>query len=160
MKPIALAGDIKKAFLQVRIRSEDRDALRFHWVKDIQTEEVEVLRFSRALFGLTQSPFLLGSTIKQHLLAYGEKYQPVIEEIRRSLYIADIISGGCSSEEVSELKSTAVEVFNDAGFELHKRHSKEKQLESHQREEQDSEQSFAKQQLGVKSTETKLLGFH
>lgn len=29
---VALAGDIKKAFLQVHIRSEDRDALRFHWL--------------------------------------------------------------------------------------------------------------------------------
>ena len=51
MKPIALAGDIKKAFLQVRIRPEDRNALRFHWVKDIHTEKREVFRFSRALFG-------------------------------------------------------------------------------------------------------------
>ena len=128
MKPIALAGDIKKAFLQVRIRPENRDALRFHWVQDIQTEEVEVLRFSRALFGLTQSPFLLGSTIEQHLLAYGDKYQTAIEEIRRSLYVDVIISGGCSSEEVRGLKATAVEVFKDAGFELHKWHSNENQF--------------------------------
>ena len=29
---VAIAGDIQKAFLQVRIRAEDRDALRFHWI--------------------------------------------------------------------------------------------------------------------------------
>ena len=29
---VALAGDIRKAFLQVRIREQDRDALRFHWL--------------------------------------------------------------------------------------------------------------------------------
>ena len=34
LKPVALTADIKKAFLQVRIRPEDRDALRFHWIKD------------------------------------------------------------------------------------------------------------------------------
>ena len=100
MKPIALAGDIKKAFLQVRIRTEDRNALRFHWVKDIHTEEREVFRFSRALFGLTQSPFILGGTIEQHLSGYCDKYHRWIEEIRRSLYIDDIISGGCTSDEV------------------------------------------------------------
>ena len=59
LKPIALAGDLKQAFLQVRIRMEDRDALRFHWLKNKVKSEVEVLRFTRALFGLVQSPFLL-----------------------------------------------------------------------------------------------------
>eukprot|EP00795_Rhopilema_esculentum_P014827 gene14827-5944_t len=107
---MAHRGDIKKAFLQKGLRPEERDALRFLW--DIQTEEV---------FGLTQSPFLLG---------------------------------------VKKLKDTAVEVFKDAGFELHKWHSNEKQFENDQREEQDFEQSYAKQQLGVKNTETKLLGLH
>ena len=68
LKPIALAGDLKKAFLQVRIREEDCDTLRFHWIKDLQEEKVEVLRFTRALFGLTQSLFLLGGKLEQHLL--------------------------------------------------------------------------------------------
>ena len=31
--PVALAGDIRKAFLQVRIHAQDRDALRFHWLE-------------------------------------------------------------------------------------------------------------------------------
>ena len=30
--PVAFAGDIHKAFLQVRIHVQDRDALRFHWL--------------------------------------------------------------------------------------------------------------------------------
>ena len=29
--PVAVVGDLKKAFLQVRIREADRDALRFRW---------------------------------------------------------------------------------------------------------------------------------
>ena len=33
-KAVALAGDLKQAFLQIRIREEDRDSLRFHWIKD------------------------------------------------------------------------------------------------------------------------------
>jgi hypothetical protein len=57
--PVALTGDLQKAFLQVRIRENDRDALRFHWRKD-QQSELETLTFTRALFGLVSSPFLLG----------------------------------------------------------------------------------------------------
>ena len=80
LKPIALAGDLKQAFLQVRIRMEDRDALQFHWLKNKATSEVEVLRFTCALFGLVQSPFLLGGTLQQHLESQREKYPKEVEE--------------------------------------------------------------------------------
>jgi hypothetical protein len=89
-----MSADVKQAFLQVRIRPEDRDSLRFHWIKDKETLTIEVLRFTRALFGLVQSPFLLGATIQQHLKVIREKYPLEVEEIRRSLYVDDIISGG------------------------------------------------------------------
>ena len=61
-KPVALWGDLKQVFLQVRILEADPDALRFHWIKDKDPSQTEVLR----LFGLIQSPFLLGGTLKQH----------------------------------------------------------------------------------------------
>lgn len=48
--PVALVGDLKKAFLQVRIREADRDALRFHW-RQGKHSNIETLRFTRALFG-------------------------------------------------------------------------------------------------------------
>lgn len=63
---VAIAGDIQKAFLQVYIRAEDRDALRFHWITREHPEQVCTLRFTRALFGLGPSPFLLG-VIQHHL---------------------------------------------------------------------------------------------
>ena len=33
-KAVALAGDLKQAFLQIWIREEDRNSLHFHWIKD------------------------------------------------------------------------------------------------------------------------------
>ncbi len=76
--PIALAGALKKASLQVKIREEDGNVLKSHWIKDLQTQEVEVLRFTRALFGLLQSTFLLGATIEQHLNKFQEIYPEIV----------------------------------------------------------------------------------
>ena len=51
---VAIAGDIKKAFLQVQVRKEDRDALRFHWVNMKNPKEILVL-------GFTVTPLVRGS---------------------------------------------------------------------------------------------------
>ena len=148
--PVAIAGDIKQAFLQVRIREEDRDALRFHWLKDLTTETVETLRFTRALFGLTSSPFLLGGVIQHLLESCRSTYPVIVEELRRSLYVDDLISGGPTIEKAQELKSTAIEIFAQGTFELHKWHSNDPQLDSPDpRPVVGDEETYAKEQLGI-----------
>lgn len=90
-KPVALCGDLKQAFLQVRIQEADRDALRFHWIQYKDPSQIEVLRFTRAFFGLIQSPFLLGGTLKQHLDSLKAKYPEEVEEIMKSLSLVELI---------------------------------------------------------------------
>ena len=65
-RPILLCGDIEKAFLQIRIRESERDVLRFHWVKSSDPSVIEINRFTHLVFGLTQSPFILEGTLKEH----------------------------------------------------------------------------------------------
>ena len=45
--PILLTGDIEKGFLQVRIKEEERDSLRYFW-QSPGCDEVSVYRFTRA----------------------------------------------------------------------------------------------------------------
>ena len=54
--------------------SEHRDFLRFIWFDDVFKSHPELisLRFTRVLFGLTCSPFLLNRTVKSHLLKYTQ----------------------------------------------------------------------------------------
>ena len=157
--PVALTGDLKQAFLQVRIREEDRDVMRFHWFKDLKTKEVVTLRFTRALFGLSPSPFLLGGVIQQHLEKHVEQHPEIVKEINKSLYVDDLVSGGETIEKAQQLKETASEIFNDATFQLHKWHSNVPALEDAQTHLPSSTaETFAKQQLGVKSGQSALLG--
>ena len=69
MVRIALIGDIEKAFLMVGIAEEDRASLRYLWVKDPNTEPVELVKlcFTRVVFGVTSSPFPLNATINTHI---------------------------------------------------------------------------------------------
>ena len=91
--PVLLTGDLEKAFLQVRIKESERDALRFH-SRGPENYETSVYRFTRALFGLTCSPFLLGGVIKEHLKSWEAKYPNLVDEIRKGLYVDDLMTGG------------------------------------------------------------------
>ena len=166
--PVLLSGDLQKAFLQVHIRAEERDALRFHW-KPRGQSEIETLRFTRALFGLTCSPFLLRGVLEQHLDTWEAREPELVKLIRKSLYVDDLISDSATVQEAHELKQGAIQIFKDATFALHKWNSNAPELEqsgpSSPREEpskvsdlSSDESTFAKQQFGTKSAETKPLG--
>ena len=135
--------------------------MRFHWYKDLKTKEIEALRFTRALYGLVPSPFLLGGVLQEHLGLCQERFPAKVEEILRILYVDDLITGGPTVREMQHLKESTRTIFSEAKFELQKWHSNVPALETDTlQEERSSEQesSSAKQQLGAKPGETKLLG--
>ena len=102
---IALAGDIEKAFLMVSVKPEDRNCLRFLWVRDIadDTPEVIALKFTRVVFGLRASPFLLNATINHHM----EMYRPVdpefVDKFLASIYVDDVSFGAESLDSTYQL---------------------------------------------------------
>ena len=156
--PVALCGDMKKAFLQVHVREKDRDVLRFHWIKNQDQNQIVTYRFTRSIWGLNQSPFILGGTVEEHLTLYENIHPEVVSEIRNSLYVDDMISGGFNETEVRTLKQLAIKIFAEAKFTLHKWHSNISSLESDINCDNEQSQTYAKSQLGVKQNETKILG--
>ena len=158
-RAVAVVGDIKQAFLQVRIQEGDRDAMRFHWLNDLYTRKVEVLRFTRALFGLAPSPFRLAEVIREHQQKYRESRPDVVSEIEKSLYVDELISGADTTPQAQQLKQSAIQILGDAKFTLHKWHSNVPALEVESGAETSIEReelSFAKQQLVANSREIKL----
>ena len=107
---------------------------------------------------LTVSPFLLRGVIHQHLETLHPEHHAVVDEIRKSLYVDDLVSGAITTEKAMELKGITTKIFKDATFRLHKWQSNAKELEtsSYTKEE---EETYAKQQLGAPTKEKgKLLG--
>lgn len=155
--PVLLMGDLKKAFLQVHIKKEERDSLRFHW-KPPNSSKTSILQFTRALFGMTCSPFLLGGVINQHLDTWEIQHPEPIKEIRDGLYVDDLMTGGETVQLTAEKKVTTTKVFKDASFTIHKWHSNAPELEADSGSPWE-ELTYAKQQLGgAKPSEGKLLG--
>lgn len=94
LRPILLCGDIEKTFLQIRIRESERNLLRFHWAKNQEPSVIEINRFTRILFGLTQFLFILEGALKEHFDNYKYEYQNVIETIKNDMYFDDLAPKG------------------------------------------------------------------
>ena len=111
--PVLITGDLQQAFRQVLIKREERDELRFHW-KTSEHSEVEVLRFTRALFGLMPSPFLLGGVIDCHLETWESCMPHLVAELRKSMYVDDLIKRKPTVPEAKKMKEGAIRIFKDA----------------------------------------------
>ena len=82
----------------------------------------------------------------------------LVEEIERSMYVDDLISGGETTKQALEIKMTATAIFGVATFKLHKWHSNNQNLEVETATSDEESQRYAKQQLGIRKGESKLLG--
>ena len=166
---VVLIGDIRKAFLQIEIDVEDRNSLRFLWVKDILAKqpEIEVYQFCRVIFGAGPSPFLLNATLRHHLQKYEEEEPEFVKKVKDSLYIDDLVSGTSTVEEAFDLFKRAKDRLRAGGFLMHKWKSNDNKLleaikveTKEVKESTEQEVTYAKESLGtnINEEEDKVLG--
>ena len=115
-----LCADIEKAFLQIRIKEKERESLKFHWIENLTNNTIQFLRFTRLIFGLNQSLFILEGTLKAHFERYESIYLELIRKIRDDMYVDDLVTERESLQEVEKIKSESIELFEKRGFKLHK----------------------------------------
>ncbi|UYV80042.1 hypothetical protein LAZ67_18001485 [Cordylochernes scorpioides] len=100
-----IIADMRKAFLQIQVREEDREFLRFLWWKKDQ-KTLKFYRHCRVVFGLTSSPFLLAATIK------------CAELLARSFYVDNCILSLSFTHDVKKFIKESSDIMMQAKFEL------------------------------------------
>ena len=128
---VALTGDIEKAFLMIHVAESDRDALRFLWVDDINSPNPKIipLQFTRVVFGVSSSPFLLNATVKHHIKQYREDDHSFVEAVLNSIYVDDLISGGENVDNAFKLYEDSRSRLAKANFNLQKITTNSKELQ-------------------------------
>ncbi len=103
---------------------------------------------------------MLGGVIDHHLASWESRKPQVVAELRKSLYVDDLLEGGATVEHTKvKVKQKSIEIFKDATFTLHKWHSNEAELEDHPDSPGGEEETFAKQQFGrPEGAQSSLLG--
>ncbi|GFY24031.1 integrase catalytic domain-containing protein [Trichonephila clavipes] len=117
LNTIAITADIERAFLQISLCDENRDAVRFLFpdIRSNQTDpyKFQVYRFKRVMFGVNVSPFLLSATIKHHIENYREQYPAATEMLDTCLYVDDVISG---ADDISQACLKTEKIYDPVGF--------------------------------------------
>ena len=119
LQRVALAGDIKKAFLMVSVHERDRDSLHFLWAADLRAETTEVITlFNRVVFGVSSSPFLLNATINHHMETYRALDPALVDKFLSYIYVDDLVSGSRNVESTYEFYVKSNLRLAVAGFRL------------------------------------------
>ena len=115
-----MVAHIEKAFLMIGINEEDRDMLRFLWLKDAKDPHSEILklRFRQLVFGLRRSPAILAATIQHHLKEHKEREPEIVEHLTKSLYVDDFISGVETDERALTIYKGSKQLMSTEGFNL------------------------------------------
>uniref|UniRef100_A0A183D0M5 Reverse transcriptase domain-containing protein n=1 Tax=Gongylonema pulchrum TaxID=637853 RepID=A0A183D0M5_9BILA len=111
---IAITCDIEKAYHQLVFNREDRDVIRFLWLRDyrqlIERSNLVVYRFQRAPFGIA-SPFLLVAVIKFHL---RNMPSAVAKRVEENFYVDNVVAEADSIEEAIKLYEEIKDIFSKA----------------------------------------------
>ena len=88
------------------------------WVDDIQQRDLKIitLRFTRVVFGVLSSPFLLNATIRHHLERFSSSYPNLMSHILQSLYVDDLVCGASNEESAYELFVTSRRILGSGSF--------------------------------------------
>jgi len=119
--PVAVTGDIQSMFLQVRVKPESRDVLRFLWWDKDDDVEPKVYRMTSHLFGGTWSPscasYALRRTAEDHK---SEFHEQVIDAVYNSFYVDDCLLSTGTVEEAVNLVTHLCTLLAKGGFHLRK----------------------------------------
>ena len=171
---VALVGDIEKAFLMIGVSQKDRDVLRFLWVKDIKRRPPEICayRFTRVVFGVACSPFLLNATLRHHINKYQATRPDLVSQLNKSIYVDDVILGARTADLAFEICMDSRNLLQQGGFNLRKFLTNDDSLQERIMEledcvkaappDADSPDTYARRTLGQSQStlhgETKVLG--
>lgn len=125
-------------------------------VSKIAPEKI-VLRFTRVIFGVSSSPFLLNATIQHHLEKHAVIHPNLVSKLLKSTYVDDIVTYAESEEAAYDLYKRSKELLKCAGFNLRKFMSNSPQLRVKVKKEEtphysskppDTEETYTRATLG------------
>ena len=128
---VALVSDIEKACHMITVDEQNRDAIRFLWIDDVYATDPKLVcyRFSKVVFGLNCTPFLLGATLNYHIQNCKLDDATLKDTLTQSTYVDDVVMGADTVERAHEIYARAKAFLLKGRFKLRKWRTSDKTLQ-------------------------------
>ncbi|XP_068684275.1 uncharacterized protein [Montipora foliosa] len=118
---VALVGDIKSMFHQVKVRPEDQDCLRFLWWSGSLDETPNEYAMTVHIFGATDSPCSANFALLRTAENNWKEFDPVtVDTLRDNYYVDDLLKSMPTPERAITLMRELIELCAKGGFNLTK----------------------------------------
>ena len=101
---IGFMADIKKMFLQIKLKRQDQNSHRLLWRNLLTHRSPEVYCMTQVTFGDTPSPFLSIATVQKHAKDHEKDHPTTAMEVSENLYVDDVLTGALENERCSKAK--------------------------------------------------------
>lgn len=115
--PVAISGDIKAMFHQVRLLPEDQPLLRFAWRNLRKEERPDVYQWQVLPFGTTCSPCCAIFALQRHIRDHVERAD-TLKSLKQSFYVDNCLQSLPTTESAKCLVDQMCQVLAEGGFEI------------------------------------------
>nr|CAD2176294.1 unnamed protein product [Meloidogyne enterolobii] len=116
---IPILSDVQAAFHTIEILPEDRQFCKIRWLRDVNkpitTDNLVVKRYTKMIFGVISSPFVLAAVLLHH---YAKFNNELSKEMAKNTYVDNILFQCSTEEEALDKITTAKEIFKKAAMNI------------------------------------------
>ncbi|XP_073964374.1 uncharacterized protein [Choristoneura fumiferana] len=117
--PVAVAADIREMFMQVKIKPEDRDTLRYLWRGDRRDDAPpDEYRMTSLVFGATCSPSIAIFVKNKNAEQYQTTHPEAAEAIVKNHYVDDYLKSFENVADAIRISRDVRHIHNQAHYEL------------------------------------------
>ena len=125
---VAFSADIEAMYHQVRVNSDDADALRFFWLKDVNFDEKpDTYQMLVHIFREKDSPSCGNYPVTRTASDHGGKFDAAVAEcVNRSFYMDDFLTSVETEKQAVSMMKQLIELMQIGVFNLTKFQSNQK----------------------------------
>ena len=115
---VAISGDIRGMFHQVRILPEDQTLLRFLWRDGERERSPDVYEWRVLLFGTTCSPCCATYALQRHVQEHSKDNEDVVQSVLQVFYVDNCLQSLQFQDQARQLIDKMRALLASGGFDM------------------------------------------